>query len=59
MSEAGLQKYFDLSREDIRSYLVSILARTFKNDGQRQEPFNPVETLLCYGLLEVVNPHRY
>jgi putative restriction endonuclease len=54
-----LQTYLNLSEQTIRQNLLAILARSFPQPGQRQEPFNPVEILLCYGLFEQINPHRY
>lgn len=57
--ERNLQTYLDLSEQAIRKDLLAIRARSFLPVGQRQEAFNPVETLLCYGLFERVNPHRY
>ncbi len=57
--EKDLQTYLNLSEQAIRKDLLAILARSFPPPGQRQEAFNPVETLLCYGLFERVNPHRY
>ncbi len=59
MNEEELQGYLDLPTQTIRKYLLAILARPFPEPGQRQEAFNPVETLLCYGLFELLNPHRY
>lgn len=59
MGEEELQRYLEMTQQDVREHLVSILKRSVKDPGQRQEPFNPVEILLCYGLFEVVNPHRY
>jgi putative restriction endonuclease len=57
--ENELKQYLELSPQVIRENLVAIQARLFPNPGQRQEPFNAVETLLCYGLFQVVNPHGY
>lgn len=54
-----LQTYLNLSEATTRQNLLAILARPLPQPGQRQEPFNPVEILLCYGLFERVNPHRY
>ena len=56
---ADLQKYTELSPEAIRGYLLAILARPVIAPKQRQEPFNPVEVVLCFGLFSVLNPHRY
>src|SRR5450759_4555694 len=59
MPEATLQAYVDLSPQQIRAQLVDILARDLPVPGKRQGPFNAVETLLCYGLFSLVDPHRY
>jgi hypothetical protein len=45
-----VQNYLDLSREAIQHQLVEISSRHPAVSGQRQGPFNAVETLLCYGL---------
>ena len=52
----SLGDYLDLTVEQARSQWGQILARQPK---KRQEPFTPVEAILCYGLFYVVNPHRY
>jgi len=59
MAEAELQAYLGLSRQQIHAYLLDILARDPPTPGKRQVPFNAVETLLCYGLFSLVDPHRY
>ncbi len=48
--------YVDLTAEQARSQWGRILRRQPKS---RQEPFTPVEAILCYGLFFVVDPHRY
>lgn len=59
MAEATLQEYLDLSPEQIRIQLMAILGRVLPLPGKRQESFNAVETLLCYGLFSLVDPHHY
>ncbi len=59
MAEAELQAYLELSPQQIRSHLLEILARDPPTPARRQVPFNAVETLLCYGLFSLVDPHRY
>jgi putative restriction endonuclease len=54
-----LQNYLDLSREAIQRQLVEISSRQPAVSGQRQGPFNAVETLLCYGLFTLCDPHKY
>ena len=52
----SLSDYLDLTVEQARSQWGQILGRQPK---KRQDPFTPVEAILCYGLFYVVNPHRY
>ena len=59
MAEAELQAYLSLTQEQIRTHLLDILSREPPVPGKRQVPFNAVETLLCYGLFSLVDPHRY
>ena len=59
MSEGSLQKYLDLSPQQIRAQLMEIIARRLPAPGKRQVPFNAVETLLCYGLFSLIDPHHY
>ncbi len=59
MPEGVLQEYLDLSSQQIRAQLVDILSRELPAPGKRQAPFNNVETLLCYGLFSMVDPHHY
>ncbi len=59
MKEDALRAYLDLSPQDIVQQLTAITARRMPEAGRRQVPFNAVETLLCYGLFYVLDPHRY
>ncbi|MCY4273163.1 MAG: HNH endonuclease [bacterium] len=52
----SLSDYLDLTVEQARSQWGQILRRQPK---PRQEPFTPVEAILCYGLFFVMDPHRY
>ena len=52
----SLSDYLDLTAEQARSQWGRILRRVPKS---RQEPFTPVEAVLCYALFFVVDPHRY
>ncbi len=53
----SLSDYLDLTVEQARSQWSQILRRQPK---PRQEPFTPVEAILCYGLFQVVDdPHKY
>ena len=51
-----LGDYLDLTVEQARSQWSQILRR---QPRPRQEPFTPVEAILCYGLFFVMDPHRY
>lgn len=52
----SLSDFVDLTDEQARSQWGQVLRRQPK---KRQEPFTPVEVILCYGLFFVVDPHRY
>ena len=52
----SLTDYLDLTVEQARSQWGQILRRQPK---PRQEPYTPVEAILCYGLFFVMDPHRY
>ena len=52
----SLSDYLDLTVEQARSQWGQILRR---QPRPRQEPYTPVEAILCYGLFFVVDPHRY
>ncbi len=54
-----VEQYTTLGRTDVLDQLRRIVERSFPANGRRQEPFAPVETLLCYGLFFVLDPHRY
>jgi putative restriction endonuclease len=51
--------YLELSHQDILNQLTEISARQIPEPGRRQVAFNTVETLLCYGLFYILDPHRY
>ena len=59
MAESALQRYLNLTPQDIHTQLMNILLRELPLPSKRQVPFNEVETLLCYGLFSQVDPHRY
>jgi putative restriction endonuclease len=54
-----VEHYTQIKRPDALAQLSHIVERSFPVLGRRQEPFVPVETLLCYGLFFVLDPHRY
>ena len=56
ISGRDLKEYLELSPRIIRENFRTILARSPR---KRQEAFTVVETLLCYGLFNLVNPHKY
>jgi len=53
---AELRDYLELTPSEARRQWERVRARAPR---RRQEPFLPVETILCYGLFFVVNPHSY
>ena len=52
----SLGDYLDLTEDQARAQWGRILSRQPKS---RQEPFVPVESILCYAVFFVVDPHRY
>ncbi len=55
----GVERYTTLTTSDIQAQWARIVARYPLPQGLRQETYLPVETLLCYGLFFVFDPHRY
>jgi putative restriction endonuclease len=55
----GVGYHLELSQSEIRKQLTEISERYTPEPGRRQEAFNVVETLLCYGLFSILDPHRY
>lgn len=53
---AELAAYLELSEGDARRQWLQVKARA---ERKRQEPFLPIEVLLCYALFFVLNPHSY
>ena len=51
--------HIELSSEQILNHLTEISGRQFPQPGHRQGPFSIVETLLCYGLFYILDPHKY
>src|SRR5437868_14717443 len=47
------------STEQVLNHITEISQRQFPRAGHHQAPFNIVETLLCYGLFYILDPHRY
>lgn len=56
MPRRSLDDYLNLTDEQARSQWARIESRQPK---KRQEPYTPVEVILCYALLFVVDPRRY
>ena len=53
-----LRDYLEIDeKEAIRQWLV--ISQRVSTPGKRQEPFRPIETVLCFGLFRVVDPNRY
>ena len=52
----SLGDFVDLTEDDAKSQWSSILERPLKAP---QEPYQPVEVILCYGLFRIVDPHDY
>jgi len=59
MKEDALRSYLELSPQEIDQQLTAMSVRHVPEAGRRQVPFNAVETLFCYGLFSVLDPHRY
>ncbi|MBA2682626.1 MAG: HNH endonuclease [Ktedonobacteraceae bacterium] len=59
MKEDALRFYLELSAQAIAQQLLEITHRHSPEPGHRQVPFTAVETLLCYGLFYLLDPHRY
>jgi putative restriction endonuclease len=53
---AELAAYLELSEGDARRQWLQVRERA---ERKRQEPFLPIEVLLCYALFFVLNPHSY
>jgi len=54
-----VERYTALAATDAQAQWARVLARHPLTQGGRQEAFLPIETLLCYGLFFVFDPHRY
>ncbi len=52
----SIAQYLDLTPAQARSQWSRIKSRVPK---RRQEPYLPVEVVLCFGLFFVLNPHRF
>lgn len=59
MIDPEIQRYLNLSTNEIRKNLLELLNRQNPLSGKRQVDYNPVETLLCYGLFEILDPHKF
>ncbi len=54
-----VEQYTQISRLDVLDQLRRLSDRPIPAGDKRQEPFIPLETLLCYGLFFVFDPHHY
>ena len=59
MSQNTVNFSLDLTSQEILKQLSDISSRQFPEPGHRQVPFNIIETLLCYGLFYILDPHHY
>lgn len=59
MNNDEIQPYLNLTRASIEAQLRKILERQLPLPGKSQVDFTAVETLLCYGLFPIVDPHSY
>ena len=59
MVQESTEYTLDVSRQQIIAHLQEIAARSLPSAGRRQVAFNIVETLLCYGLFYILDPHHY
>jgi len=59
MPQNDIKYSLDLSRQEILKQLLAISSRQLPEPGRRQVPFTITETLLCYGLFYILDPHRY
>lgn len=58
-TDALLARYLAFSPHELQDQWLAVLARSWPAPGHRQVPFTPLETVLCYGLFFVLDPHRY
>lgn len=54
-----LRDYLEIDEEDAREQWQAILARDPPARGRRQEPFRPIEVVLCHGLFRLLDPRRF
>lgn len=54
-----VEQYTKISRLDVIEQLRHLIDRALPTLGRRQEPFLPIETLLCYGLFFIFDPHHF
>ena len=54
-NQRELDKYLSLNRQDMQAQLHEIVSRASLPAGKRQVAFTSVETLICYGLFQIVN----
>jgi putative restriction endonuclease len=55
----GVGYHIELTHREILKQINEISTRQLPDPGRRQVPFTLVETLLCYGLFSILDPHRY
>ncbi len=59
MPQNDVRYTLECSHREILNHLIEISSRQLPEPGHRQVAFNIVETLLCYGLFYILDPHRY
>jgi putative restriction endonuclease len=58
-SSPDLKPWLNLTSIQAQAQWAQIKARDYPLPGKRQQPFLPVEVLLCYALFQVINPHSF
>lgn len=54
-----LRDYLEIDEGEARTQWRAILARDPPARGRRQEPFRPIEVVLCHGLFRLLDPRRF
>ena len=54
-----LRDYLEIDADAARRQWQAILARDPPLRGRRQEPFRPIEVVLCFGLFRLLDPRRF
>jgi len=54
-----LRDYLEIDADAARRQWQAILDRESPTPGKRQEPFRPIEVVLCFGLFRLLDPRRF